>query len=169
MVEGILGSQCWLACISRPRRWIILRWCTKAPSLCWQSRFLHPSLRKFLIGMNLTTDRTFELPSDAAGAMESVSGKILRSVEPMKIKPRSTTVVYFDQSPLKSRQRPSVRRCALLRFGRTWPVKSGFAPSLAALEFHAAAEHVLDFDTSALSSFPKRFAVLFTTSNPAEV
>jgi hypothetical protein len=53
----------------------------------------------YLIGMNLTTDKTFELktPADAGEAKELVSGKIMRPDAPPRIAPRSTMVLFFGK------------------------------------------------------------------------
>jgi hypothetical protein len=50
----------------------------------------------YLIGMNLTTDRTFELKTPAGGreAKELVSGKTVTLNVPLKVGPRSTVVLW---------------------------------------------------------------------------
>jgi hypothetical protein len=53
----------------------------------------------YLIGMNLTTDKTFELksPEGASEAKELVSGKTLKLNAPLKVAPRSTVVLWFGK------------------------------------------------------------------------
>ena len=53
----------------------------------------------YLIGMNLTTDKTFELkpPAGIAEAKELVSGKTVKLDAPLKVAPRSTVVLYFGK------------------------------------------------------------------------
>ena len=53
----------------------------------------------YLIGMNLTTDKTLELktPIGVSEAKELVSGKIVKLDAPLKIAPRSTVVLYFGK------------------------------------------------------------------------
>jgi hypothetical protein len=53
----------------------------------------------YLIGMNLTTDKTFELkpPADETGAKELVSGKTVNLDAPLKVGPRSTVVLFFGK------------------------------------------------------------------------
>ena len=51
----------------------------------------------YLIGMNMTTDKTFELKTPAGGieAKELVSGKTMRLDASLKVAPRSTVVLWF--------------------------------------------------------------------------
>jgi hypothetical protein len=51
----------------------------------------------YLIGMNITTDKTFELktPAGVAEAKELVSGKTLKLDAPLKVTPRSTIVLWL--------------------------------------------------------------------------
>jgi hypothetical protein len=51
----------------------------------------------YLIGMNMTVDKIFELkpPDGMADAKELVSGKMLKRVVPIKVTPRSTVVLWF--------------------------------------------------------------------------
>jgi hypothetical protein len=53
----------------------------------------------YLIGMNLTTDKTFELkpPAEIGEARELISGKTLKLVAPLKVAPRSTVVLFFGK------------------------------------------------------------------------
>jgi hypothetical protein len=53
----------------------------------------------YLIGMNLTTDKTFELktPPELAEAKELVSEKRLKLNSPLNVGPRSTVVLYFGK------------------------------------------------------------------------
>ena len=53
----------------------------------------------YLIGMNLTTDQTFELtpPPGATEAHELVSQTILKLDAPLKVPPRSTVVLWFGK------------------------------------------------------------------------
>lgn len=53
----------------------------------------------YLIGMNMTTDRTFELqpPADIDQAKELVSGKMLKLDHPLPVAPRSTVVLFFGK------------------------------------------------------------------------
>jgi hypothetical protein len=50
----------------------------------------------YLIGMNMTTDKTFELkpPEGVSEAKELVSGKVMRTITPLSIVPRSTVVLW---------------------------------------------------------------------------
>jgi hypothetical protein len=50
----------------------------------------------YLIGMNMTTDKTFELkpPVGVSEARELVSGKVMRTMTPLSIAPRSTVVLW---------------------------------------------------------------------------
>ena len=50
----------------------------------------------YLIGMNMTTDKTFELkpPEGVSGAKELVSGKIMKPTVPLSVPPRSTVVLW---------------------------------------------------------------------------
>ncbi len=51
----------------------------------------------YLVGMNLTTDRTFELktPAEIASAKELISGKTIQLGAPLPVAPRSTVVLFF--------------------------------------------------------------------------
>ncbi len=51
----------------------------------------------YLIGMNMTTDKTFELktPDEPSQAKELVSGKIVKLDAPLKAAPRSTVVLWL--------------------------------------------------------------------------
>jgi hypothetical protein len=51
----------------------------------------------YLIGLNMTTDKTFELktPAGEIDAKELVSGKMVRLDAPLKVAPRSTVVLWF--------------------------------------------------------------------------
>jgi hypothetical protein len=53
----------------------------------------------YLIGMNLTTDRTFTLktPEAAREAKELVTGKTLELREAVRVRPRTTVVLYFGK------------------------------------------------------------------------
>lgn len=53
----------------------------------------------YLIGMNMTTGRTFELkpPVGASEAKELVSGKTVKFGAPLKVAPRSTLVLFFGK------------------------------------------------------------------------
>jgi len=53
----------------------------------------------YLIGMNMTTDRTFELKTspDVGMAKELVSGKRVKLDAPLKVAPRSTVVLFFGK------------------------------------------------------------------------
>ena len=53
----------------------------------------------YLIGMNLTTDKTCELlpPAGVSEAKELVSGKTLPLAAPLKVAPRSTVVLWFGK------------------------------------------------------------------------
>lgn len=53
----------------------------------------------YLIGMNLTTDQTFDLkvPAEMQGARELVSGKTLKLDSPVKVSPRSTVVLWMGK------------------------------------------------------------------------
>ena len=53
----------------------------------------------YLVGMNLTTDKIFELktPADAGEAQDLVSGKMVRLGAPLKVAPRSTVVLYLGK------------------------------------------------------------------------
>lgn len=53
----------------------------------------------YLVGMNLTLDKTFELktPAGIAEAKELVSGKVLKLTAPLKVASRSTVVLYFGK------------------------------------------------------------------------
>ena len=53
----------------------------------------------YLIGMNTTTDKTFDLPvpADAKPARELVSKKSLASGTPIQIEPRSTVVLWMPK------------------------------------------------------------------------
>jgi len=53
----------------------------------------------YLIGMNMTTDKAFELktPEDVAEAKELVSGKMVKLDAPIKIAPRSTVVLFLGK------------------------------------------------------------------------
>jgi hypothetical protein len=53
----------------------------------------------YLIGMNLTTDRTFTLntPADVGEARNLVTGQKVEPVAPLKIPPRSTAVVFWKE------------------------------------------------------------------------
>lgn len=50
----------------------------------------------YLIGMNMTTDKTFELkpPEGVSEARELVSGKVMRLTAPLSVPPRSTVVLW---------------------------------------------------------------------------
>jgi hypothetical protein len=52
---------------------------------------------RYLIGMNMTTDRTFELktPADGGKAKELVSGKTVNPGKTLKVAPRSTVVLWL--------------------------------------------------------------------------
>lgn len=54
----------------------------------------------YLIGMNLTADKTFELktPTGLSEAKELVSGKRLKLAAPLKVAPRSTVVLWFGKN-----------------------------------------------------------------------
>ena len=51
----------------------------------------------YLIGMNMTADKTFEIkmPVDVSGAKELVSGKTVKLDAPIKVAPRSTLVLWL--------------------------------------------------------------------------
>ena len=53
----------------------------------------------YLIGMNMTTDKTFELkpPAGVKEARELVSGKTLKLDAPIKVVPRSTVVLWLGK------------------------------------------------------------------------
>lgn len=53
----------------------------------------------YLIGLNMTTDKTFELktPPDITEAKELVSKKTVKLDSPLKVGPRSTVVLYFGK------------------------------------------------------------------------
>jgi hypothetical protein len=53
----------------------------------------------YLVGMNLTRDKTFELktPPENSEARELVSQKVLKLGGPLKVAPRSTVVLYFGK------------------------------------------------------------------------
>jgi len=53
----------------------------------------------YLVGMNMTTDRTFELktPAEIAVAKELVSGKTIQLGAPLPVAPRSTVVLFFGK------------------------------------------------------------------------
>jgi hypothetical protein len=53
----------------------------------------------YLIGMNMTMDKTFELktPPEISGAKELVSEKMVKLTAPLKVAPRSTVVLYFGK------------------------------------------------------------------------
>ena len=53
----------------------------------------------YLIGMNMTMDKTFELkpPAGSVEAKELVSGKMMKLDAPLKVAPRSTVVLYFGK------------------------------------------------------------------------
>lgn len=53
----------------------------------------------YLIGMNLTADKTFELktPPDISEAKELISGKLVKLDAPLKVPPRSTLVLWFGK------------------------------------------------------------------------
>ena len=53
----------------------------------------------YLVGMNLTTDKTFALkpPEGAKSARELVSGKNVKSDEPIEVAPHSTAVLWFGK------------------------------------------------------------------------
>jgi hypothetical protein len=53
----------------------------------------------YLIGMNLTADKTFELktPAGAIGVKELISGKTLKQDALVKVGPRSTAVLWLGQ------------------------------------------------------------------------
>jgi hypothetical protein len=52
---------------------------------------------RYLVGMNMTTDKTFDLiaPPDSGPAKELVSGKVVEAGSSLKVAPRSTVVLYF--------------------------------------------------------------------------
>lgn len=54
----------------------------------------------YLVGMNMTTDKTFELrpPSGISSAKELVSGKTVQLDSPLKVAPRSTAVLWFGKA-----------------------------------------------------------------------
>ena len=56
--------------------------------------------RDYLIGMNMTTGKTFELqpPTDMSEAMELVSRKTMNLDTPVKVAPRSTVVLWFGKT-----------------------------------------------------------------------
>ena len=66
---------------------------------CGKAQFYMLRYGNYLIGMNMTTDKTFELtpPSDVSKAKELVSGKIMKLAAPLKVAPRSTAVLYFGK------------------------------------------------------------------------
>jgi hypothetical protein len=53
----------------------------------------------YLIGMNLTTDKNFELrpPAGAGEEKELVSGRTMKAAAPLKVVPRSTAVLFFGK------------------------------------------------------------------------
>jgi hypothetical protein len=54
----------------------------------------------YLIGMNMTTDKTFELkpPAGISEAKELVSGKTIKFDAPLKVGPRSTVVLWLGDN-----------------------------------------------------------------------
>jgi hypothetical protein len=54
----------------------------------------------YLIGLNTTTDKTFELrpPAASASAIDLVSGKTVKLAGPIPVAPRSTVVLWFGNS-----------------------------------------------------------------------
>jgi len=66
---------------------------------CGKTQFYVLRYGNYLIGMNMTTDKTFELtpPSDVSKAKELVSGKTMKLAAPIKVAPRSTAVLYFGK------------------------------------------------------------------------
>jgi hypothetical protein len=53
----------------------------------------------YLIGMNMTTDKVFELkpPTGISEAKELASGKIVKLSGPLKVVPRTTVVLWFGK------------------------------------------------------------------------
>jgi hypothetical protein len=53
----------------------------------------------YLVAMNLTTDKTFELqpPAGVSEAKELVSGRTVKLAAPIQVTPRSTVVLYFGK------------------------------------------------------------------------
>jgi len=53
----------------------------------------------YLMGMNMTTDKPFELKFPAGGgeAKDLVSGKSVKPGDPVTVSPRSTVVLWFIQ------------------------------------------------------------------------
>ena len=66
---------------------------------CGKAQFYALRYGNYLIGMNLTTAKTFELtpPSGVSEAKELVSGKTVKLAAPLKVAPRSTVVLYFGK------------------------------------------------------------------------
>jgi hypothetical protein len=62
----------------------------------------------YLIGMNMTADKTFELepPGGVAEAKELVSGKMLKLDAPLKVGPRSTAVLWLGTKQIDKMKRP---------------------------------------------------------------
>jgi hypothetical protein len=53
----------------------------------------------YLIGLNMSADKTFELktPAGISGAKELISKKTLKLDAPLKVAPRSTVVLFFGK------------------------------------------------------------------------
>jgi hypothetical protein len=66
---------------------------------CGKAQFYALRYGNYLIGLNTTTDQTFELkpPAGIAAAKELVSGKMLKLAAPLKVAPRSTVVLWFGK------------------------------------------------------------------------
>ena len=66
---------------------------------CGKAQFYTLRYGNYLIGLNTTTDQTFELspPAGIAEAKELVSGKMVKLAAPLPVAPRSTVVLWFGE------------------------------------------------------------------------
>ena len=62
-----------------------------------RAQFYRLQYGSYLIGMNSTTDKTFDLavPAGFASAPELVSGKTIELSGPVKVAPRTTVILYL--------------------------------------------------------------------------
>ena len=66
---------------------------------CGKAQFYTLRYGNYLIGLNTTTDKTFELkaPVGITEAKELVTGKTVSLAAPLKVAPRSTAVLYLGK------------------------------------------------------------------------
>ena len=64
-----------------------------------RAQFYRMRYGDYLIGMNTTTDKTFNLawPEGVSGAMELIRQRNISTAEPLKVGPRSTVVLWLGK------------------------------------------------------------------------